>query len=246
MKFVLEREKNPFWYDVTVNWRMLKVLDDDVSCFLWCNTEIRVGGEMIFWEEPFSRGLHYVQDLVEENRLTSVRVCWECFDLSWMQYNSLISAIPKRWLSDTKEQNLKRGNEFVSSAKVVYHKLNTDDFGLMNKLKKWEIELKIDIAYDTFQDVFKAIYKVGGSLAVVRSYALGCEPLVTGNLAMGLTIRSSHKQELSSVYQFIDVLYSLCIYEALQHLSLSSFFSCSPRALLLALSHTVLVQGYIY
>ena len=58
---------------------------------------------------------------------------------------------------------------------------------------------------------------MGGSLAVVRSYALGCEPLVTGYLAMGLTIRSSHKQELSSVYQFIDVLYSLCIYEALRH-----------------------------
>ena len=91
---------------------------------------------------------------------------------------------------------------------------------------------------------------VGGSLAVVRSYAPGCEPLVTGNLAMGLTIRSSHKQELSSVYQFIDVLYSLCIYEALQHLSLSCLLlllqfhvlsACSPCAL-----HTVLVQGYIY
>ena len=38
---------------------------------------------------------------------------------------------------------------------------------------------------------------------------------------MGLTIRSSHKQELSLVYQFIDVLYSLCIYEALRHWSLS-------------------------
>ena len=38
---------------------------------------------------------------------------------------------------------------------------------------------------------------------------------------MGLTIRSSHKQELSSVYQFIDVLYSLRIYEALRHWSLS-------------------------
>ena len=59
--------------------------------------------------------------------------------------------------------------------------------------------------------------QMGGSLAVVRSYAPGCEPLVTGNLAMGLTIRSSHKQELSSVYQFIDILYSLCIYEALRH-----------------------------
>ena len=59
--------------------------------------------------------------------------------------------------------------------------------------------------------------RVGGSLVVVRSYALGYEPLVTGYLAMGLTIHSSHKQELSSVYQFIDVLYSHCIYEALRH-----------------------------
>ena len=58
---------------------------------------------------------------------------------------------------------------------------------------------------------------MGGSLAVVCSYALEYEPLVTGDLAMGLTICSSHKQELSSVYQFIDVLYSLCIYEALRH-----------------------------
>ena len=74
-------------------------------------------------------------------------------------------------------------------------------------------------------------------LSVVRSYALGCEPLVTGNLAMGLTIRSSHKQELSSVYQFIDVLYSLCIYEALRHWSLSCLLLLLQfRVLLLCLA----------
>ena len=70
---------------------------------------------------------------------------------------------------------------------------------------------------------------MGGSLLVVRSYAPGCEPLVTGNLTMGLTIRSSHKQELSSVYQFIDVLYCLCIYEALRHRSLSGLLLLTPR-----------------
>ena len=99
-------------------------------------------------------------------------------------------------------------------------------------------------------------YLVGGSLAVVCSYAPGCEPLVTGDLAMGLTIRSSHKQELSSVYQFIDVLYSLCIYEALRHWSLSCSLlrvfsvlsSCSLwRSLRVSvsvcLSRTVLCKG---
>ena len=74
-----------------------------------------------------------------------------------------------------------------------------------------------NVAATAISDDGYAYWSMGGSLAVVRSYAPGCEPLVTGNLAMGLTIRSSHKQELSSVYQFIDVLYSLCIYEALRH-----------------------------
>ena len=41
------------------------------------------------------------------------------------------------------------------------------------------------------------------------------EPLCTNNLSMGLTIGSRYKQELSSVYQFIDVLYNLRSWVAL-------------------------------
>ena len=37
----------------------------------------------------------------------------------------------------------------------------------------------------------------------------------TDNHSMGLTIRSSYKQEISSVYQFIDVLYNLRSWVAL-------------------------------
>ena len=81
---------------------------------------------------------------------------------------------------------------------------------------------------------------------MVHSYALGCEPLVTGNLAMGLTIRSSHKQELSSVYQFIDVLYSLCIYEALPALKPKFLLLLSVSSFSVLSLCTVLVQGYIY
>ena len=87
---------------------------------------------------------------------------------------------------------------------------------------------------------------VGGSLAVVCSYAPGYEPLVTGNLAMGLTIRSSHKQELSSVYQFIDVLYSLCIYEALRHLSLSCLLLLLQFRVLRCFSSLLCVLSALY
>ena len=38
---------------------------------------------------------------------------------------------------------------------------------------------------------------------------LVAEPLCTDDFSMGLTIRSNYEQEISSVYQFIDVLYNL-------------------------------------
>ena len=85
-------------------------------------------------------------------------------------------------------------------------------------LKDWPTQItRLEAEVLQHEVSISGVKEMGGSLAVVRSYAPGCEPLVTGNLTMGLTIRSSHKQELSSVYQFIDILYSLCIYEALRH-----------------------------
>ena len=96
------------------------------------------------------------------------------------------------------------------------------------------------------------ICRLGGSLVVVRSYAPGCEPLVTGNLAMGLTIRSSHKQELSfSLPVYWCTVQSMYIWSspALKpklfsgSLSGALFSECSS---LFGALRTVLVQGYIY
>ena len=49
-----------------------------------------------------------------------------------------------------------------------------------------------------------------GSQVRLRLYtALAGRPQSTDDLSMGLTISSKYKQEISSVYQFIDVLYNL-------------------------------------
>ena len=49
-----------------------------------------------------------------------------------------------------------------------------------------------------------------GSQMRLRLYtALAGRPQCTDDLSMGLTIGSKYEQEISSVYQFIDVLYNL-------------------------------------
>ena len=47
--------------------------------------------------------------------------------------------------------------------------------------------------------------------AAETAYCFGqLKPQCTDDLSMGLRIRSNDKQEMSSVYQFFDVLYNLC------------------------------------
>ena len=49
-----------------------------------------------------------------------------------------------------------------------------------------------------------------GSQVRLRLYTASAgRPQCTDDLSMGLTIGSKYKQEISSVYQFIDVLYNL-------------------------------------
>ena len=55
---------------------------------------------------------------------------------------------------------------------------------------------------------------VSGAAADCRLLRVA-EPLCTDDLSMGLTIRSDYEQEISSVYQFIDVLYNLRSWVAL-------------------------------
>ena len=60
----------------------------------------------------------------------------------------------------------------------------------------------------------EAAARVSG-VAETVDYFWVAEPLCADDLSMGLTIRSNYKQEISSVYQFIDVLYNLRSWVAL-------------------------------
>ena len=156
--------------------------------------------------ENLQRGVILGKDFARQN----------CAGMYWTPHNTRVLHTNLKTIAETKE--------LIPSGTAAIHvkqttKLPPRSLAVVDVNINTTSQDKIRMILDSLcQSRHPNMYMmVGGSFAVVRSYALGCEPLVTGNLTMGLTIRSSRKQELSSVYQFIDVLYSLCIYEALRH-----------------------------
>ena len=84
---------------------------------IWRNSKIKIEGKTIMCQEPFSKGLIYLSQLVQEHKFISCRTAIDKFGLSLMQYNSLISAISPSDRKELKEckQESKLGNTFYKT-----------------------------------------------------------------------------------------------------------------------------------
>ena len=122
---------------------------------------------MVWWKKQYQKGLTYVHQLLNENEMISFQEANERFGLSMLQYNSLKTAIPKEWRVSSNHEietnltgNYHRliGNKHM--VKKVYGSF-IEDFSICEiKLRKWEIELQMEIDTDTFLVCFKDLYKV--------------------------------------------------------------------------------------
>lgn len=81
---------------------------DDVICntSLWCNAEVKIQGQSIFYRSWSEKGVNKVMDLFSGGSLHS----WQTFKTSKnftekeiMKWNSLMTAVPKAWLKLPKE-----------------------------------------------------------------------------------------------------------------------------------------------
>ena len=86
------------------------------------------------------------------------------FQLSLMEYNALISAIPRRWRRDTLlVNNITLYEKVVNNAELsaTLYKMMTSDHTLMvSKRRKWEEELNTSITQEQFEESFGDIYKL--------------------------------------------------------------------------------------
>ena len=95
--------KASFWRDVLSAWmryQAVEPLEKNEICnqLIWYNSYIKVQGKLICYKKALDAGLMYVSQLFHsEGGLISCEDSCRFFDLTVMQWNSLITAIPKAW-----------------------------------------------------------------------------------------------------------------------------------------------------
>ena len=95
-----------FWRDVIHEWFIFKEVQLPISeplhvlnQVLWCNSNILVNQSPILFEHCVNRGLIYIRDLFDSTmQKLPLGIRQESFKITWWQYVTLWSAIPKDWL----------------------------------------------------------------------------------------------------------------------------------------------------
>ena len=159
---------SPFWRDVFKAW--LSINYDKASGvtyqIIWWNSRIRIQGSPIFWKEVFNSGLVYVSQLCVNNKFLKSDDARDKFQIPYLKYRGLLSALPKEWVSELKcsvitntnitSYDLLKDNANLSTR--VYQQLINPQV-LSRKRTAWEKELYMSIDEDQFLTCVKDSYK---------------------------------------------------------------------------------------
>ena len=95
---------NPFWEDVSKIWCKINFCNpfdcnEVENQIIWYNSHVKVRNCILFNSNMYHKGILYVKDLYDKGVLRTrenMRETYEC-EITQMEYNSLIDAIPKNW-----------------------------------------------------------------------------------------------------------------------------------------------------
>ena len=97
--------KNTFWCDVLLSWLKINFKtecqskDEIESQIIWYNSRIKIAGKCIVIGNAIKKGLFTVGQLFQGGNLLSCEEICSQYQINYMQFNSIITAIPKEWMS---------------------------------------------------------------------------------------------------------------------------------------------------
>ena len=169
-----------FWKQVLKCWTKVNYkkqmidAEDCMSQFLWYNSHIRKNNKPFWYKNAMEKGCNYIYQLLDEH---GEFISFERFQmrfgndmLSFMQYYSLISAIPRDWHTQIRNNNyilvqpvqslfdkLVKGDY---GTKLIYLDLNTSKKELSKMNEKWNRKLKTNIEYNDFVKIVRCIPEI--------------------------------------------------------------------------------------
>ena len=169
--------ENTFWRDVLISWSKINYdskLHSQESLeiaeqYLWYNSDIRINNIPFIFAKAYHSGLNTVGQLFSyTGGLLSVDVITNLFELTVMQYNSIVAALPKNWKRLLKEpivmsdEPANKRDQYLNKsniARIVYKKVNQSMTPLHKAYDKWIKNNEI-IEFDQYCELFKNLYKI--------------------------------------------------------------------------------------
>ena len=174
-----------FWTNVLeawakVNFKVPTSKAEVMNQCIWYNSCLKIGGCSFFWPKVYKSGLQKVEQIFNGGQLLDYESARLEFKITVMQWNSLISTIPKTWkelmlqdeIIDSKETSLYE--KILHERKPVkwYYRtmLESRRLGrLYDIYTKWTNDNQISFDFDVFSNSFMEIYPITNQL-VLRSF----------------------------------------------------------------------------
>ena len=150
--------KSQFWQDVLSSWCNYNYVCDVTNAninnqIIWLNSHIRIENKLVYHKDCIENGLLEIRHLYNENKLLDRNMINIVYgvELTVMEYNSLISAIPRQWrkymlgqqLTNDTDVNIEnRYNKLIMKpqklvSKYVHAELITKKAKCINLVHKW-------------------------------------------------------------------------------------------------------------
>ena len=172
-QYVMPKSQNLFWKEVLEMWCVVnfEIQAKRKTQVIWYNSRIRCENRPVFWKRYFAKGLIYIDDLYENGVLLSMRSAMTKFGLSLMDYNILVTAIPREW-KGTRDKDTSFYQELMekkSISQTVYRLLSSDFSLIERKREKWEHDLCRSFPIKEFCQHFRRVY-VTTNVPKLRSF----------------------------------------------------------------------------
>ena len=138
-----------FWAKILLAWSNVQYNTPSTKSqiwnqIIWLNSYIRVNGKPIVNVVMYINGLVCISDLFHENGIPK-QATELTFNVNWLDYQSILSAIPTPWKMKLKDVTWgDKGEDMFNSvamnkscARVVYNRLIDDNSALLKYIKIW-------------------------------------------------------------------------------------------------------------
>ena len=158
--------KRGFWTDALIAWTKLNFEHKDEiikveNQLLWFNTHLRISDKPFLFKKAYNEGLLYIAQIFDTNGdIIPFETLCPMFQLTTMQYNSLLEAIPKEWIKVIKEEARKFDYDHKDNVdKIIckrkpsrwyYQCVTCTDTPAFDSYVKWQSKLQSPLSYSEF------------------------------------------------------------------------------------------------